>query len=264
MKYFDTHTHINYSPLAEQSDLIIKKLNDYDMFANIVGCNEKTCLLAIEQTKLSPNLFCSIGIHPNDIDEWNNVEEMVEFLEKLYLKNKNKILCIGECGLDYYYQNNDEIKNKQKKFFIAQIKLASKYNLPVMMHIRNAFNDAYEIIKEFKNLTQNWIVHCFSGNKFEAKKYLELGCFLSIPGIITFNNADELREAVKNIPIEKLLTETDAPWLTPVPYRGKTNYPFYVIQTNNFISDLLNIPKDILNKQLIKNACFALKINDKI
>lgn len=264
MKYIDTHTHLNYSPLVSEVDQIIKKLEEKEMWANIVGCNKSTSLLAIKQAKLSPNLFCSIGIHPNDINEWTDTNEMITFLESLYLENKEKILCVGECGLDFYYQNDEQTKKRQEEFFIAQIKFASKYKLPIMMHIRNAFSEAYEIIKKYNNLLENWIVHCFNGNKLEAEKYLELGCFLSIPGIVTFSNANDLREAVKIIPINRMLTETDAPWLAPIPYRGKTNYPFYVIETNNFISQLLDLPRDVLNNQLIKNACIALKINVKI
>lgn len=260
MKYFDTHTHTNYSPLSDEFHEIVVKLKEQEIGINIVGCNKETCELAIIQSKYSDNFYCSLAIHPNDINDWNNIEDMIDFLENLYLNNKNKVLCIGECGLDYYYNNDEETKQKQKNAFEAQINLAIKYNLPIMMHIRNAHKDAQEIIKKYSNLNLTWIVHCFTSNKTDALKYLELGCYLSIPGVITFKNSNDLREALKIIPLDKMLTETDAPWLTPVPYRGKINYPYYLINTNEFISNYLGIPLDVLNKKLILNACKALNI----
>lgn len=260
MKYFDTHTHTNYPPLSEEFQEILKKLKENEIGINIVGCNKETCELATQQVKYSTDFYCSLAIHPNDIDEWNSIEEMTTFLENLYLDNKDKVLCIGECGLDYYYNNDDETKRRQKIAFEAQINLAIKYNLPIMMHIRDAHEDAQEIIAKYNHLNLTWIVHCFTSNKINALRYLELGCYLSIPGVITFKNSHELREALQVIPLDKLLTETDAPWLTPMPYRGKTNYPYYLIHTNEFISNFLEIPLEELNKKLILNACKALNI----
>ena len=127
------------------------------------------------------------------------------------------------------------------------------------MHIRDAHKDAYEIIKNYFNKTK-FIVHCFTGNIEDLKRYNSLNCYISISGIITFKNSDELREVIKYIPIDKLLTETDAPWLAPVPFRGKTNFPQYVIHTNKFISEFLNIDFDDLSSILVNNAinCFNL------
>lgn len=259
-KYFDTHTHTNYPPLCDEIDNIIKVIEENQIGINIVGCNKQTCELATEQVRLSEYLYCSLGIHPNDIDEWNNLDEMINFLETLYLNNKDKVLCIGECGLDYYYNNDETTKIKQKNAFIAQIELAKKYNLPVMMHIRDAHSDAQEIIEKYKHLELTWIVHCFTSDKTNAIKYIDLGCYVSIPGVVTFKNAIDLNDSLSSIPMDKILTETDAPWLSPVPYRGKTNYPYYVLATNDYLAKKLNLNSIELNKQLCLNACKALRV----
>lgn len=264
MKYFDTHTHTNYEPLAEQFDEILKVLEEKEMGINIVGCDIEGSYLAIQQAKQSNLLYCSIAIHPESAHKILDLKQTIDELEQMYLANQNKVVCIGECGLDYSYEFiTDEIKLKQKEVFLAHIHLAHKYNLPVMMHIRDAHDDASSIIKEHLHLNLTWIVHCFSSNVEDAKRYVDMGCYISIPGIITFKNAQYLRDALKVIPKHLLLTETDAPWLTPVPFRGKLNYPYYVIYTNEFIAKELNSNIDEFNQQLMENAIGALKLYKK-
>lgn len=264
MKYFDTHTHTNYEPLKDQLDEIIRVLEEKDMGINIVGCDIEGSYLAIEQAKQNDLLYCSIAIHPESAHKIEDLKQTMDELEQMYLQNKSKIVCIGECGLDYSYEfNTEEIKLKQKEVFLAHIKLAHKYNLPVMMHIRDAHDDASAIIKDHLHLNLTWIVHCFSSNVEDAKRYVDMGCYISIPGIVTFKNAQYLRDALKVIPKHLLLTETDAPWLTPVPFRGKLNYPYYVIYTNEFIAKELNYDIDEFNKQLMLNVTQALKLTNK-
>lgn len=264
MKYFDTHTHTNYEPLADQLEDIIKVLEEKDMGINIVGCDIQGSILATEQAKKSALLYCSIGVHPESAHKIIDINEMINELEQIYLSNKDKVVSIGECGLDYTGDfNNPEIKEMQKKVFEAHIKLAHKHNLPVMMHIRDAHDDASEIIKKHLNLDLTWIVHCFSSDVNDAQKYVDMGCYVSIPGIVTFKNAQYLRDALRVIPKHLILTETDAPWLTPVPYRGKINYPYYVIHTNEFIAKELGYDLEEFNAQLLSNAFNALHIRNK-
>lgn len=264
MKYFDTHTHTNLEPLSEEFTQILAKLEELDMGINIVGCDIESSLLAVKQAQQSPLLYCSIGIHPNDAKNYLNIQETIAILENLYLENKQKVVCIGECGLDYFRTTDPLEKQHQKAMLQAQILLAHKHHLPVMLHIRDAHEDAIDVIKENSNLNITWIIHCFSSNADHAQKYVDLNCYISIPGIVTFKNADDLRQALSLIPLDLLLTETDAPWLTPAPYRGKTNYPYYVVNTNEFISKFLNIDPQDLNKKLLSNACKALNISAKI
>lgn len=259
MKYIDTHTHTNCLELIEQYDNIIKDIENIDMYINIVGNNLEDSMLAIKQAQKSKNTFCTIGIHPNEFENENSLEDALNELEKLYLTNKYKIKAIGEIGLDYHFNPSIEKKEEQKEWFEKQILLAIKYNLPVVMHIRDAHNDAINIIKKYYNKTI-FIVHCFCGTKEDIIKYNDLNCYISISGNVTFKNNDLLREAIKFIPLNRLLTETDAPWLAPVPYRGKTNFPQYVIKTNEYISNLLSINFDELSMILVNNAinCFKL------
>ena len=264
MKYFDTHTHTNYEPLSSELSDIVSELKSLEMGINIVGCDKNSSQLAVEQAQQYDHLFCSIGIHPEDAINHQNMMEIKEFLVNLYHQSPEKILCIGECGLDYYYCQDEKVKSQQKLVFQTQILVAHELGLPVMMHIRDAHDDAIEIIKQNLHLNLTWIVHCFSGNATEVQKYIDLNCYISIPGIITFKNANYLREAIKIIPLNLLLTETDAPFLTPVPFRGKTNYPQYLVHTNKFISEILQINLETLNKQLLSNAFKALNINAKI
>lgn len=259
MKYIDTHTHTNCLELIEEYRNIINEIENMDMFINIVGNNLEDSQLAIEQSLMSNNSFCTIGVHPNEFNNQQSLDETIAKLEKMYLKNPQKIKAIGEIGLDYHFDNSEENKQLQKQWFERQIQLAIKLGLPVVMHIRDAHEDAYEIVKNYYNKTK-FIVHCFTGNVEDVKKYNSLNCYISISGIITFKNSDELRETIKYIPTDKLLTETDAPWLAPVPFRGKTNFPQYVVYTNKFISELLNIDFDELLCILVNNAinCFNL------
>ena len=259
MKYIDTHTHTNCLELVEKFDEIIKDIENLDMYINIVGNNIDDSILAIKQSQNSDNSFCTIGIHPNEFKDDQSIDESITILEQLYLNNKEKVRAIGEIGLDYHFNPSQERILLQKLWFEKQINLATKYNLPVVMHIRDAHNDAYEIIKQYYDKT-TFIVHCFCGTIDDVFRYNELNCYISISGIITFKNNDSLRNALMYIPLNKLLTETDAPWLAPVPFRGKTNFPQYVIKTNEYIATLLNIDLNELLTILVNNAinCFKL------
>lgn len=260
MKYFDCHTHTNYEPLSNELENIFQTNFENDLGMNIVGCNFESSILAIEHAMQNKFSFATIGIHPENAKLHLNIREEINKLEKLYLSNKEKIIAIGECGLDYYYESTDEIKLLQKELFIAQIELALKLDLPVMMHIRDAHLDAIEIIKEYKNTNLKFIVHCFSANSDELEKYLQLNCYYSVGGAATFKANENLRQTIKKIPLDRLLTETDAPWLSPVPYRGKTNYPSNVIVINEFLSNLFEISLDKLNANLMNNVYSVFKL----
>lgn len=259
MKYIDTHTHTNCLELIEEYDNIIADIEKIDMFINIVGNNLDDSKLAIDQSYKSKNAFCTIGIHPNEFRSDDNLDGVIKQLEHLYLSNPDKIKAIGEIGLDYHFNPSIDRIQLQKEWFEKQIQLAIKLNLPVVMHVRDAHNDAIEIISKYFNQT-TFVVHCFCGDINDVKKYNELNCYISISGNITFKNNDSLRLALSEIPLNRLLTETDAPWLAPVPYRGKTNFPQYVIKTNEYISSLLGIEISDLLHILVNNAinCFNL------
>lgn len=249
-KIIDTHSHLNISPLIENSDYLIARYEELNIFANVVGTNIADSYKAIQLCKKSKNLFCTIGIHPTEKQDLNI--DSINELELMIKNNLDQISCIGETGLDYFHDGYD--KQEQIKYFKLQIELAIKYNKPLMLHIRSAHDDAIEILKQYKKIPIT-IIHCFSdGNEKQIKEYNDLNCYISIPGIVTFKNADKLRQLIPLIPINKLLTETDAPFLTPAPFRSKTNNSQYLIHTNNKVAEILDINIDELNEILLNNA----------
>ena len=171
------------------------------------------------------------------------------------MKRKNKkIIGIGETGLDFHYNHSD--KKTQKLSFVEHIYAASELNIPIIVHTRNAEIETYDILKnELKNSNIKVLIHCFTGSKDFAKKLIDLNCFISVSGIITFKNTTELSETVSSIPIEKLLVETDSPYLAPLPFRGRSNEPSYIVHTVEKLSKI----KKISNNDVIKHTTINFK-----
>lgn len=185
-------------------------------------------------TKRYENVFASLGVHPNNVDEEPKINAAK--LLKICAENK-KIIGIGETGLDYYYK--DVSSENQKHSFIEHIRTSQESGLPLIIHSRDADNDMMEILaSEQKNKKFPALLHCFSSSKDLARKALELDVFISISGIVTFKNALDLQNIVKFLPLESLLVETDSPYLAPVPYRGKTNQPAYTRNVAEFVAQL--------------------------
>jgi TatD DNase family protein len=228
----DFHAHLDDKKILPFLDEIIKRAKDTGVSLIISpSVNSDSALKIIEISKKFENVLPMIGIHPSEIDNFKD-----EDLNKLedFIK-KEKIIGIGEIGLDYTYKTD---KNKQKEIFEKQLQLAEKYKLPVVLHIRETFNDVFEILKNFKVVP---IWHSCTGNLEEVDKFLEIGGFISFSGIITFKNANRLREIVKIVPLERIFLETDSPYLTPEPYRGKINEPAYVKFVYQQVAEIKNI-----------------------
>lgn len=215
----DTHFHyegnvddfaVNILNGALQANVGLFIMSGYDL-----SSSEKAVNIASNYD----NVYAVVGIHPEVADKYSETDLIK--LESLIANNE--VVGIGEIGLDYYW--NEYNKENQKKLLISQLQLAQKYDLPVLIHNRNASYDLYDILKNF-NL--KGVIHCFSDNYEYAVKFIELGYYLGIGGVITFKNAHELRDIVSKIPITSILLETDAPYLAPVPYRGKENKPEYL------------------------------------
>ena len=217
----DTHCHFNDEAYFNDLDLVINKALDNDVKKLIiVGFDNQTIERAIKITNDYECCYLAIGYHPevaNDINE----EDLIK-LEELIIKNKP--VAIGEIGLDYYWVKDN--KDKQKWLFRKQIELAKKYNLPIIIHSRDAIADTLEIVKEFDGI--KGVMHAYSGSLEMAKEFIKKGFYLGIGGVITFNNAKSLKEVVMNIDLSKILLETDCPYLTPVPFRGKRNESSYI------------------------------------
>lgn len=249
-KYYDTHAHVNFSPMCEQADEILNDCLNQSILVNNIGTDEKDSLVAFNQAKKYKNTFCSVGFHPETFGNYTP-EQCSNFIEDILKQNDGNIIAVGECGLDY----TDEVdKQKQKQVFIKMIYLAKKYNLPLIVHVRKAHDDAIEILDQYARGIKK-VIHCFTANPEIAKKYLKLGCYISVTGIVTFKKkVEDILASLKIIPMDRLLIETDCPFLTPEPYRGKQNKPQYVKLVFNKIKELYAIDEDKLIKQLQENA----------
>lgn len=256
MKIFDTHTHTNIEPLVNNFEEIYLQAQKENVFFNVVGTTIQDSMIAIEQAQ-NEGVYCSVGIHPNDVCDYE-IGSAIEQLNALIVQNRRKIIALGEFGLDYHYEGFS--KEVQFDFFIKQLELAKKHDLTLMLHIRDAHEDAIALLKKYKTKQMRVIIHCFSDQQRYAEEYVKMGCYISISGVITFKKSNELRSIAKAIPLELMLTETDAPFLSPVPYRGKTNYPYHVIHTNQFLADLLEMDLTKLHNQLYKNVLKAFNL----
>ena len=212
----DSHCHLYYEPYINDIQGTINecKKNNIKKLLTI-GVDIATSKKNIELAQKYSEIYCTIGIHPNSTTLVNN-DDLLE-LNRM-IKLSNKIIGVGETGLDYY---RDFDKKLQFFYFEEQIKIAKKFSLPVIIHTRDAEDDTYSIIKKYFDNNLKFIIHCFSGSVDFAKKCSQLGCYISFSGNITFKNANNIREACKEIDMEKILVETDSPYLTPHPHRGK-------------------------------------------
>ena len=219
----DTHTHLDDARYNDDRETMIARAREagVDTFITI-GCDLTTSQSAVALAEQHPFVFASIGVHPHEVkhiqDTWYD-----EFRQ--LAKNK-KVVAYGEIGLDYHY--NHSSPKEQRDRFREQIQLARELHLPVIIHTREAQEDTIAILKEEKASEVGGVLHCFSGNARLAKDALEMGFYLSFSGILTFQNATMLRDIAKTVPLDRLLIETDCPYLTPVPHRGKRNEPAYV------------------------------------
>ena len=258
----DSHCHLDFPNLYKNLDEVISRsdINDVKYLLTI-----STTLESFEKiisiTEKYKNIFGTFGIHPHETEKYNKVN--CNFILNIKKKYK-KIIGIGETGLDYFYNHSD--KESQKKSFIEHIKAAQLLKVPVIVHTRNAEIDTLDILKnEMKNNTLKVLIHCFTGSKNFAKNLLDIGCYISISGIVTFKNSIDLANTVAFIPIDRLLVETDSPYLAPDPYRGKSNEPSYLIHTVEKISKIKKIIKEEVAKSTTENfkKLFNFKINEK-
>ncbi len=235
-EYFDIHSHINFPEYDADREEVLKRMQEHNVWTTTVGTNFETSKSAVESTKLYEGLFATIGLHPVDDPNSSFIKKDFETLVK-----NPKVVAIGECGLDYGRTGTatPEEKARQKKDFEAQIDFAVEYNKPLMLHVRSAHEDVLDILVSKKRehgdkLRAN--CHFFSGSLEIEKRYLDLGFSLSFPGVITF--AKEYAEMVAFAPLDMIMSETDAPYVAPMPYRGKRNEPVHVIEVIQKIAEI--------------------------
>ena len=248
----DAHTHINCDELYQERKEIIQRAIDNKVVAvfNTADSLNSFKNIDILQKEYSNYCYGVYGIHPEFASSTNFTE-----VEEEIIKRKNIIKAIGEIGLDYHYPINETEKNNQKDIFISQICLAKKLNLPIVIHSRDADKDTFDILCQYAQDMKVYL-HCYSGSYEMAKEYIKKipNIHFGVGGIVTFKNAKKLVEVVEKIDLKYFLTETDAPYLTPAPFRGKQNEPSYLIYVINKISELKNMNEVKVEEILFENA----------
>ena len=241
--FVDTHCHIFKSDYENINEILENASNNHIKYVINNGSNNETNKEVLELIKKYPNMYGAIGIHPEDVD--GVMPDDIKFIED-NLSNE-KIVAIGEIGLDYYYTK--ENKEEQIKLFESQLSLAEKYNMPVIVHSRDATEDTINSLKKFKC---KGVIHSFSGSLETAKIYIKMGYLLGVNGVITFKNA-KIKDVIKEVGLKNIVLETDSPYLTPVPFRGTQNNPGHVLEIAQFVADLYNISLEELAEQTNKN-----------
>lgn len=261
----DSHAHVNFNAFRQDSEEVLKRSLAAGTWVINVGSQFSTSQRAIELAKkFKEGVYAAVGLHPIHLsgevyesDEWEEISitpRQEEFVCQKYkeLAQSKKVVAIGETGLDYYRMKNEElrIKNLQKEVLLQHLKLAQELNKPVIFHCRDAYDDLLPLIPQ----GTRGVVHCFSAGPEIAKKFLALGLYLGFTGIITFPKTIELQEAVKSVPLDRILIETDCPYLAPQPKRGKRNEPLYVQYVAEKIAELKNISFAEIAEIITKNS----------
>ena len=260
MKLFDSHSHLNDEKFDEDREEQIKKICESGVSNFITaGYSVESSKKALEIAKKYDFIYTTAGVSPNDIPQteeelWKQLAE----IEKIVEKNKEKICAIGEIGLDYYW--NTDNKELQKKAFIEQIKIANKYNLPIVIHTREAVMDTLQILKENK-VTKTGVFHCCPQNRELIKEGLKLGFYISFAGPITFRNSKNAEEMINLVPNDRILIETDSPYLAPEPVRGTRNTPANVKYIAQKIADVKGLTLEEVEKITFENTKNILYIS---
>lgn len=257
---FDVHTHLNSDEYNSNLYELLERVYKIDQHSYFLvsGYDLESSFKSVELSKKYNNIYSSVGIHPSDCKRYE-----ISDLEKIKeLAIDKKVVAIGEIGLDYYWDREEKIKELQRFWFKEQIKLANNLNLPIVIHSREAIQDTYDILNE-ASFQLPIILHCYNNSAEMTKLYLKMeNVYFSFGGVLTFKNANNLREIIKLIPLNRILIETDAPYLTPVPYRGKLNLPEYIFFTLKEMAKIFGVEEDKLNNILTENAKRIFNIHE--
>ncbi|GAB5489472.1 MAG: TatD family hydrolase [Parasphingorhabdus sp.] len=230
----DSHCHLNYKGLVEEQGAVLQRARDSGVSAMLnISTREREWRDIVSTAEQEEDVWASIGIHPHEADSHPDID-----LSKLVDEAKHeRVIAIGETGLDYYYDHSD--RDQQKLSFRTHIHAAQETGLPIIVHTRDAENDTAELMaEEMDKRPYTGVIHCFTASEEFAQKALKMGLYISISGIVTFKNAKDLQDTASELPGDRLLVETDAPFLAPVPHRGKTGEPAFVADTARFLANL--------------------------
>ena len=257
MKFIDSHAHLDFPEYEGELDAIIKRASDAGVSKMItVGTTLDGSRSSLALAGKYPFIYATAGIHPHEVI---HVDEAV-LKEIEGLLHEERVVAVGEVGLDYFYEHSP--RDVQKNLFARFIAMAKEATLPLVIHTREAEEDTLHILKSEKAGAAGGVIHCFSGSLEMARQCIDLGFYISIPGIVTFNKAINVHEVVRNIPVERMLIETDSPFLAPVPYRGKKNEPSFVVKVAEKIAELKGLALQDVARITTLNAETLFKIKE--
>ena len=255
MNFFDTHAHYNDEKFEEDRNIIIREIKENNIkYVTVVGYNIESSIKAIEIANKYDNIYATVGISPNDLESEIDLEKIES------LAQDKKVVAIGEIGLDYYW--NKENKDLQKDIFVKQIEIANKMDLPISIHTREAVYDTLEVLKNRIKVKNSGIFHCCPLNIELIKEAVKLGFYISFSGNVTFKNSKNANKCIEAVPIDKLLIETDSPYMTPEPYRGKRNNSIYVKLVAQKIAEVRNMELEDIAKITLYNGKRVYKIEE--
>lgn len=245
--YFDSHAHYDDQRFDEDRESLLWSMKEQGVVCIVnAAADIESSYKGIAFSKKFPFVYTSVGVHPHEVKDLK--DEALQELKQLVLQEK--VVAIGEIGLDYYYDFSP--REDQRKWFISQLELAKEVDMPVIIHSRDASQETFDIIKE--SGIQQGVIHCFSGSAELAKEYVKRGFYIGIGGALTFKNAKKTVEVVKEIPLESLLIETDAPYLTPMPFRGKRNDSSYLKYVTQKIAEIKLLDEKSVCEMTCQNA----------
>ena len=248
-KIFDTHAHYDDEAFDEDRETLIASLKENGIVNVVnVGASIESCKRTIEIVKKYDFFYGALGVHPSDTAPLT--EEDIKWLRNELISDK--MVAVGEIGLDYHWDEPE--RDIQKKWFIRQLELAAEINKPVIIHSRDAASDTLDIMKAERHYDVGGVIHCFSYSKEMAREYLNMGFYIGIGGVVTFNNAKKVKEVAEYVPLESIVLETDCPYLAPVPNRGKRNSSINLTYVVDEISRIKGIEPDRLIEETYNNA----------
>lgn len=251
----DTHSHINHEKLADKLPQILADLENDRVGAVICPSYSLASSKTSFEVAAHPRVFAALGVHPENAREYN--AETEAFLRENLASEK--VVAVGEIGLDYHYGTAE--KAAQIDALLRQIELAIEFDLPIIFHIRDAWDDFFDIYEKYSKRVKRGVIHCFEGDSIIAARALNLGLYISLTGLVTFKPREALREAVKFLPLDKIMVETDAPYLAPVPHRGEINEPKFTAFVADKIAEIKGITPAEIDEITTQNA---LKFFDKM
>lgn len=251
---FESHAHYDAHQFDEDREELLHSMQENGVGTIINVCADWDSVTeVVEMAKSYPFMYAAVGLHPDEVGDLD--EERFEFLKSQC--QKEKVVAVGEIGLDYYWDN--ESHDVQKKWFVRQLELARELDLPVIIHSRDAAEDTLKVMKEHAQGLRG-VIHCFSYSKELAEEYVKMGFHIGIGGVVTFKNGKKLKEVAEAIPLERILLETDCPYLAPEPYRGKRNSSLYIPHIAQAIADIKGITYDEVVAQTEQNAKTLFRI----